>query len=398
MPKDRAIYPPLTSAQQLGVDDGCVVQDRRPWGKSTASATAFWSEGGRVELVRSKLHEGAYVLQSPDVIHQGLPVLQTNVGRVHTRTMAERLEAAAQRGRRARIRRANHASLSVGAPHCPEGVPRGIHPKVASAVDDRRYGISARGRKTLLSAESTIINGESRSLVFPDRYPYTAVCKLNSSFQPSPGAAFQRTGQATGFLIGRSTMMTSGHVGPPTDRPWQIQVIPACWGGRSIFGPGMVTFVKSTWSWNSDAGSDIKICQLFDPIGDQLGFFGYRGYDSDWEDGAYWTMAGFPFDISLTAMSRETDIAVRDDDDGDDIDVDGDTYDTTQVESDADEADGVSGAPLWGWWEAGPYAIGVHHGVERDGTITGSGIETRSCASGGDGFVAAAHWGRSMWG
>jgi len=398
MSKDRAIAAPLTSAQLLRMDDGGVVEDTRPWGKSTESATAFWTEGGGVELVRSTLHNGAYALQCAGVIHQGLPVIETNNGEVHTRTMAERLETSAQRGHRVTSRRDDRASLTVGAPHCPEGVPRGIHPKLASAVDDTRYGISARGRKTVLSGEphSTIINGESRSLVYPDRYPYTAVCKLNSSYQPSPGAAFQRTGQATGYLIGRSTMITSGHVGPPTDGPWQIQVIPACWGGRSIFGPGMVTFVKATWSWNSDSGSDIKICQLYDPIGDQLGYFGYRGYDSDWEDGAYWTMAGFPYDISLTAMSRQIGIAVRDDDDGDDISVNGDTYDTTQIESDADEASGVSGAPLWGWWEAGPYAIGVHHGVERDETI--SGTEIRSCASGGDGFLAAAQWGRSMWG
>lgn len=286
----------------------------------------------------------------------------------------------------------------MGTPHCPDGVPRGIHPKVVSSLGDTRYGINARGRKTQLSEEphSTIINGESRSLVYPDRYPYTAVCKLNSSYQPSPDTAWQRTGQATGFLIGRSTMMTSGHVGPPTDGPWQIQVIPACWGGRSIFGPGMVTYVRSTWSWSSDAGSDIKICQLYDPIGDRLGYFGYQGYNSSWEDSDYWTMAGFPFDISLFAMSREIGIAVRDDDDGDDINVNGSTYDTTQIESDADEASGVSGAPLWGQWNDGPYAIGVHHGVEHDGTA--SGTETLSCASGGDGFVAAADWGRSMWG
>jgi hypothetical protein len=98
----------------------------------------------------------------------------------------------------------------------------------------------------------------------------------------------------------------------------------------------------------------------------------------------------------LTNMSHETGIAVRDDDDGDNINVNGTTYDTTQVESDADEASGVSGAPLWGWWEDGPYAIGVHHGVERDGTIFGT--EILSCASGGAGFTQAAQWGRSMWG
>jgi hypothetical protein len=107
-------------------------------------------------------------------------------------------------------------------------------------------------------------------------------------------------------------------------------------------------------------------------------------------------MAGFPYDRSLTSMSYESGIAVRDDDDGDDIDVNGDRYDTTQVESDADEGAGASGSPLWGYWSGMPYAIGVHHGVERDGTI--SGTEILSCASGGDGFTAAANWGRGMWG
>ncbi|HEY5960243.1 MAG TPA: hypothetical protein VIV60_27005 [Polyangiaceae bacterium] len=190
--------------------------------------------------------------------------------------------------------------------------------------------------------------------------------------------------------------MTSGHVQPPSGSAWMIKVVPACWAGQSIFGNGFLTYVRETWWWNSDAGSDIQICRLYDPIGERTGYFGYRGYDSDWEDGDYWYMAGFPYDRSLTSMSYESGIAVRDDDDGDDIDVNGDRYDTTQVESDADEASGASGSPLWGYWSGMPYAIGVHHGVERDGTI--SGTEILSCASGGDGFTAAAHWGRGMWG
>ena len=165
--------------------------------------------------------------------------------------------------------------------------------------------------------------------------------------------------------------------------------------GQSIFGAGFFTYVKQTDWWNSDAGSDIQICQLYDAIGDQTGYFGYRGYDSDWEDGDYWHMAGFPYDRSLTSMSYQDWFAVRDDDDGDDIEVNGETYDTTQVESDADEASGASGSPLWGYWSGSPYAIGVHHGVERDWTT--SGTETLSCASGGDGFTQAAQWGRTMW-
>jgi hypothetical protein len=105
-----------------------------------------------------------------------------------------------------------------------------------------------------------------------------------------------------------------------------------------------------------------------------------------------WTMASFPYDRSLTSMSAQFGIAVRDD--GDDIEVDGDSYDTTQVESDADEASGASGSPLFAWWDGSPYAIGVHHGVERDGTI--SGTEIYACASGGDGFTQATHWARGL--
>ena len=142
--------------------------------------------------------------------------------------------------------------------------------------------------------------------------------------------------------------MTSGHLTSPTDGRWQIKVIPACLNGTSVFGPGMVSYVRGFWSWNSDSGSDIKICQLYDPIGAPLGYFGYTYFQSRWQDRDYWTMAGYPYDVSLVSMSREAAIAVRDDDDGDNINVNGTTYDTTQVESDGDEASGVSGAPLCG--------------------------------------------------
>lgn len=391
---------PMTPAQLLEVEDEGVAEDTRPWGMVTESARALWTDGRSApELVRSTAYGGVYFLSGSGVIQPGLPGLEAHVGEVDTRTLAQRREAAVQAQAGRHTDRADRAAPRLGEPHCPEGVPRGVHPTLVSRLGEDRYGISAKGSRTLLSAEphSTIINGESRSLVYPSTFPYTAICKLYSSYQPNPGASWVPAGQATGYLIGRSTMMTSGHVGPPTNVPWQIQVIPACWNNVSIFGAGMVSYVANFWSWNSDSGSDIKICQLFDPIGDQVGYFGYRGYNSDWEDREYWTMAGFPYDISLTYMSREEAIAVRDDDDGDDIRVNDTTYDTTQVESDADEASGVSGAPLWGYWDGtNPYAIGVHHGVERDGTITGT--EILSCASGGAGFTQAAAWGRSMWG
>jgi hypothetical protein len=384
---------PMSPAELLAFDDRDrgAGRDLKPF--VTESARALWTEPGTtLELAQAG---GIHLLSG--VVQPGRPGQEFYEDAAATRSFAERRAALAARLEGAD--RAPRSAPELGDAYRPDGLALGVRPTIVSSLGGARYGVSAKGRKTRLSEEphSTIINGESRSLVYPDTYPYTAVCKLYSSWQPSAGAAWQGAGEATGYMIGRSTLMTSGHVGPPTNgAAWMIQVIPACWNGQSLFGAGAISYVSSYHSWNSDSGSDIKICQLFDPIGDQVGYFGYRGYSSSWEDGDYWTMAGFPYDINLTHMSHETGIAVRDDDDGDDISVDGTSYDTTQVESDADEASGASGSPLWGWWDGSPSAIGVHHGVEYDGTI--SGTETLSCASGGAGFTQACAWGRRLWG
>ena len=388
---------PLSREELLKRDDDCESKDTRPWNEVTESSLVCWTDrGAAIELERSRLMQNAYVLKALSEINFGLPVIETRENTVRHRTMAERL-AHAEGRHLARRERSNSRALAVGEPFRPRGVPTGFHPKVTTTLGRDRYGINSRGTKTLLSADhSTIINGESRDFVYPDRYPYTAVCKLKVRYQPSPTEPWRDGSEATGYMIGKRTLMTSGHVQPPANSGWAMKVIPACWAGRSIFGINFLTYVRSSWWWNSDSGSDIQICELYDAIGERTGYFGYRGYDSDWKDGDYWVMAGYPYDRSLFAMSHETGIAVRDDDDGDDIEVDGSDYDTTQIESDADEASGASGSPLWGYWSDGPYAIGVHHGVERDGTI--SGTEILSCASGGDGFSAAAAWGRRMWG
>lgn len=394
----EVVQPPQSILELLHIDNEVPAHDTRPWGEVTESSMTFWTERDTgIEVERSALMPDAYVLKTSGTVNFGLPILESRQNPAFTRSMTERLEHA----RRRYIDRAERPHLHselLGHPHRPDGVPTGIHPKLVTSLDLQRFGITSRGTRTLLSEEphSTIINGESRTFLYPDQYPLTAVCKLYVSYQPAPGATWQNTGEATGYLIGKSTLMTSGHIQPFGGNARMIKVVPACWAGRSIFGLGFLTYVRETIWWNSDAGSDIQICHLYDPIGERTGYFGYRGYDSGWQDGAYWHMAGFPYDQSLYAMSYQSGIAVRDDDDGDDIEVDGSTYDTTQIESEADEASGASGAPLWGYWDGKPYAIGVHHGVERDGTI--SGTEVLSCASGGDGFTAAARWGRSMWG
>ena len=291
----------------------------------------------------------------------------------------------------------------------PGGTPIAYLPRTLTTTNLRAAaGRSARGGTIDLSTvvvktqdgdnHTTIIDGESRDVLRPTSYPYTAVCKLEL-WQPDASGMWSASGDyASGFLVGRRTLMTSGHAfeGVSLAVNARIRVIPACWANRPVFGLGLFTWVRRRRRWHSDSGNDLQLCQLADPIGDSMGYFGARVYDDDWQDHRYWTMAGFPYDVSMWAMSAQFGIAVRDDDDGDDIGLDGERYDSTQVESDADEASGASGSPLFGWFgKDNACAIGVHSGSQTDWTV--SGDETWSCAAGGDALNAIVDWGRRNW-
>lgn len=372
---------PMSQAQLLAVDNICPAEDKRPFGKVTAASRSFWIDGDHaVALGASSLTENAFELTTSAQINFGLPLRRLRQG--------DTISVVRERARR-------YKSVD---PWVPPGFPIAYHPKIAAPAA-RKVGRLAGGGRMLLSDEphSTIINGESRSFVYPDAFPYSTICKLHIESQQQPGGPWGDRTHATGFLVGRRTLMTSGHAHPNTSAAgWRIEVIPACWGGRSVFGNGYITYVHSARWWHSDGGNDYMVCEFYDPIGDDLGYFGATTYDSDWEDESVWTMVGYPYDRSLWAPSREIGIAVRDDDDGDDINLDGNTYDTTQVESDADEASGASGSPLFAWFDGHVRAVGVHSGVQRDGTI--SGTEILSCASGGEGFVEVIRWARGAWG
>ncbi len=394
---------PLAAADLIALSDREFLEpDTRPWGKVNEHAFSLYSRDP-VTLETAEL-AGGYVLRSPSSILNGLPLVEeeSSIGRTFVRSLEERLAARQHRPR----------PIS-GVPgvdgYRPKGVPAAYLPRVLPILGMDFDGISARGGRVRLSTtvvfteegkvHSTIFDGESRDFLRPTFYPYTAVCKLEAWRLDGSGNWVNSGSYATGFLVGRRTLMTSGHSfanDSLASGTFAIKVIPACWANASVFGEGMITWVNRRRRWHSDSGNDLQICRLFDPVGDSLGFFGARVYDSDWEDQSYWTMAGFPYDRSKFAMSVQHGIHVRDDDDGDDIDLDGTTYDTTQVENDADEASGASGSPLFAWWgEGNACAIGVHSGYELDWTAFGS--ERWSCSAGGDALPAIISWARANW-
>jgi len=401
----RNLHRPLELQELIALDEEvCGAPDPRLWEHVNEHAYAFSTEG-EVEIERID-DRGGHVLRPTRPLYPGLPLEgeEEAVGRCVVRNHSERIEA--RQRRLDRLVASPHAAAGTEG-FCPDSIPVAYLPKVVP-TRSREVGMSARGGRVVLSdgtvltkqgdAHSLIINGESRSPLRPTHYPYTTVCKLELWTRPGPGGAWAYAGSyATGFLIGRRTLLTSGHVfAGATGGMASIKVIPACWANRPVFGLGLVTWVQRRKRWHSDSGNDLQLCQLRDPVGDQLGYLGYQQYHPEWEGRSVWTMAGFPFDQSQFAMSVEHGIAVKDDDDGDDIELDGHTYDSTQIENTADEASGASGSPLFAWFGQGDVrAIGVHSGYEKDWTA--GGYETWSCSAGGKALAAIGHWGRSNW-
>lgn len=409
--RESATFPatkPDTLETLIAVDKLDRVQpDPAPWGHINENVYSFWAPG-EVTLERAG-DRGRFTLSSDAPILHGLPLEQEDdaAGEAVVRSQAQRIEDRALRLAGTRTKNGRPQSEPLDG-HRPSRLPIAYLPRTI-AVGHAAFGASARGGKVRLStsivettegdAHSTIFDGESRDGLRPTHFPYTAVCKLELWTRPGPSGAWANSGKyASGFLVGRRTLLTSGHAFEDqrlSSEMAAIKVIPACWGNQPVYGLGMVTWVRQRKWWHSDSGNDLQLCRLADPVGDSMGYFGAQEYDSDWEDEAVWTMAGFPYDISKFGMSVQHGISVRDDDDGDDIKLDGADYDTTQIESDADEASGASGSPLFAWFGGKVRAIGVHSGVEHDWTA--SGIETWSCAAGGEGLVALARWGRENW-
>jgi hypothetical protein len=241
------------------------------------------------------------------------------------------------------------------------------------------------GTKVIPADFTQIYNGESRSLYHDTTFPWVCIGRLNK-----PDGSW-----GTASLVGRNTILTASHVvsgwwspgGPVTGA---LTFVPASFDGVSILGRDWTANVIGIAAWedinNKADGYDMAICQLDQPMGDWLGAFGAQTYDDDWEDRSVWAHAGYPFDLSRggTRPSYELGIAVRDDD--------RDSFDTLEVETQADIASGQSGGPLWGVFDGHHRIIGTLSGREDN-----FGEAKNSLFAGGTGLVNLIQWGRENW-
>lgn len=231
-----------------------------------------------------------------------------------------------------------------------------------------------------------IYNGESRQVYSSTSSPWVRIGQLNTSLGGSGSAA----------LVGRSTILTAAHVVQSSWTPGgpvlgTVTFTPGMFNGSSSLGAGWTANVIGIAAWEQFVGQDgydMAICQLDQPFGTWLGYFGYRTYDDDWEDLHVWNHAGYPYDLSPSGNRPcyELGISVHDDD--------SDSYDTLELETKADIASGQSGGPLWGrWTNGGRQIIGTLSGREDN-----FAEEKNSLFAGGNGLSRLCRWGRDNWG
>jgi V8-like Glu-specific endopeptidase len=231
-----------------------------------------------------------------------------------------------------------------------------------------------------------VIFGSDNRLQFKDSsYPWRCIGKIFAS----DGFV------GSGALVAHNIVVTAGHMVPATawgGGSWWMRFVPAYYDGASLLGSGVQSYVSNAKGWavsGSPTGYDWAILKLYNPIGDSLGWFGYNGYSSDWEDDPYWTVVGYPGDVAGGQRpSWQSGISVFDDD--------SDSHGGLELEHRGDINPGNSGGPMFAWWSGDPRLIGVVSGWEEDYIFPFS-FELGNVTAGGSGFTSLIAWGRSNW-
>lgn len=272
------------------------------------------------------------------------------------------------------------ANLEGSRPDWIDFIP---HAKLAPVVKQ----MLRRRNGKLLEPHYGVFGSDDRQVYYPSGYPWVCIGKIyawNDFSKPSP----QWTG--SGVLVGGRVVLTAGHVAPWGSGNWAMKFVPAYYDGGSALGAGVYSWVSDFRGYSDPVSAwDMVVCRLYTPLGNSLGFFGAKTYDDDWEDGNYWTLAGYPTAVAnANRPSREMWWPILDDDSDGDAD---------ELEFQADSTPGDSGGPVFGFWdgEAWPSVVGTISGGERWTTLFWG--EDNNVAAGGSAMVDLINWAKVNW-
>lgn len=248
-------------------------------------------------------------------------------------------------------------------------LPRGVPPPAREMLRRRRGG--------RVHAEK-VYGDDDRGSFWPGEYPWNCTGRVFGWTDPS----YTWTTSGAGVLVGPRHVLTAGHICPWGAKPWMMLFVPGYFDGKPV--PGLDSYVSDFRGVNTDDGVsawDFAILRLYDPLGDQLGWFGAKNYLKRWQDKPYWQLIGYPAAIAGSERpSWQSGISALDDD------ADGRAL---EIEHHGDTSDGNSGGPLFGFWPDGfPYVIGAHSGFDADDR------EENNIAAGGTAMVELIRWAK----
>jgi V8-like Glu-specific endopeptidase len=315
---------------------------------------------------------GAWEIELPAGTGIGLPGRKG--GRMSPAEVARGIKSKSGAGRAA----------TSGEPFRPAWVDYTPHPKISTESQPLLQKLDGR----LVEPHYGVFGADNRQVYYPSGYPWTCVGKVfvwNNFANPNPSWS------ASAVLIGNRVILTAGHVAPWGSNNWAMRFIPAYYDGASTLGAGVSSWVSDYWGYNtgnSVSAWDMLVCRLYTPLGSTYGYFGTKNYDSSWQGGNYWTLAGYPGAVAGgNRPSRQMWWPVLDDDS---------SGSAEEVEYEADATAGNSGGPAFGFWDGQPYAIATHSGGSKT-TFLGITIEDTNVGAGGGALNSLVSWARTNW-
>lgn len=246
----------------------------------------------------------------------------------------------------------------VGVDYFPKVIPR-------RRRGFARYAVDVAGR--LPPVPMTLMETHEAVSSF---YPWRTIGKVFVGNDPN---FRNENATGTGVLVGPNLMMTASHLVPWEQAAgfWWMRFAPGFREGEPN-GSAFVTRVRGIRNPDSDfeaSGYDYVICQLQQPLGEQLGWMGTQCFgDEDSYTGARWVSVGYPgwfFNANRPAVEFDIDI--------DDIDSDDPGLELEVTDGHAG-GQGWSGGPLWGVIDNDFRVIGIRSGTEMDGLDPRRGV------------------------
>lgn len=206
-------------------------------------------------------------------------------------------------------------------------------------------------------------------------------------------------GSCSGCTIGSRLLLTASHTiqwNSDGTAGW-VRFRPSYYNGSAPFGEAwatqIISWVKANGSdglTDNETAFDYVVCVLDSPMGDVVGYPGYRTYSDSWNGGSYWQHMGYPSD--LTGLERPAFQAQC-------------VISTVQDESAAgqtgyvlghfnDVVGGHSGGPVWGWWDNEPWprVVGTQ---SAEASIPAGNTSGDNEFGGGPALSSLISWARS---